>query len=186
MAKRKPNFNIWNSLSNFYSSLTWKCLLPVMCLYLTPFSSNAFAITTNTSCHYREMKHNMRIITSGGYWERVRGIRTPPIRSDACLRLKVFRPQDRTSLFKWLAFVKKRALHFATKANSKDIQKCNCFGYPPVICSPLLAKQYFPRQRRPAITDWETGGCLCFSAGSWSTINVAKYHLRKVKLERVG
>ena len=43
-------------------------MLPVMCLYLTPFSSNAFAITTNTSCHYREIKHNMdsytkRIIT---------------------------------------------------------------------------------------------------------------------------
>ena len=59
VAKRKPGFNLWNSLSNFYWSLTWKCLLPVMCLYLTPFSSNAFAITTNTSCHYREMKHNM-------------------------------------------------------------------------------------------------------------------------------
>ena len=39
-----------------------------------------------------------------------------------------------------------------------------------MICSPLLAKQYFPRQRRPAFTDWETRGRLCFL--SWSTIMV--------------
>ena len=37
-----------------------------------------------------------------------------------------------------------------------------------MICSPLLAKQYFPRQRRPAFTDWETRSRLCFL--SWSTI----------------
>ena len=37
-----------------------------------------------------------------------------------------------------------------------------------MICSPLLAKQYFPRQRRPAFSDWETRGRLCFL--SWSTI----------------
>ena len=30
-----------------------------------------------------------------------------------------------------------------------------------MICSPLLAKQYFLRQRRPAFTDWETRGRLC-------------------------
>ena len=149
VAKRKPDFNIWNSLSNFYWSLTWKCLLPVMCLYLTPFSSNAFAITTNTSCHYREMKHNMdskikRIITSGGCRERVRRIRTPPIRSDACLRLKVLHRQDRTTLFKWLTFVKKRALHFATKLNSKDIQKCNCFWVPSCDLFASASKAVFP------------------------------------------
>ena len=37
-----------------------------------------------------------------------------------------------------------------------------------MICSPLLAKQYFPRQRRPSFTDWETRGRLCFL--SWSKI----------------
>ena len=37
-----------------------------------------------------------------------------------------------------------------------------------MICSPLLAKQYFPRQWRPAFTDWEARGRLCFL--SWSTI----------------
>ena len=37
-----------------------------------------------------------------------------------------------------------------------------------MICSPLLAKQYFPRQRRPVFTDWETRGRLCFL--SWSKI----------------
>ena len=31
------------------------------------------------------------------------------------------------------------------------------FGYPPMTYSPLLAKQYFPRQRQPALTD--TRGC---------------------------
>ena len=44
----------------------------------------------------------------------------PPIRPDACLR------QDRISLFNWLIFfLMKRALHFASKLNSRDIQKCN-------------------------------------------------------------
>ena len=28
------------------------------------------------------------------------------------------------------------------------------FGYPLMICSPLLAKQCFPRQRRPAFIAW--------------------------------
>ena len=52
----------------------------------------------------------------------------------------------------------KRGLHFATKLNSTDIQNvivCEC---PPMICSPLLAKQSFPRQRRLAFTDLETRG----------------------------
>ena len=48
-----------------------------------------------------------------------------------------------------------RALNFATKLNSGIFKKCNCFGYSPMICSPLLAKKYFPRNRRPAFTDWE-------------------------------
>ena len=47
-----------------------------------------------------------------------------PIRPDACLR------QDRKSLFSWLIFLIKRALHFATKLNSKNIKKCNCFWVP--------------------------------------------------------
>ena len=32
----------------------------------------------------------------------------------------------------------KRALHFPIKLNSRDTKKCNCFEYPPMICSPLL------------------------------------------------
>ena len=61
----------------------------------------------------------------------------------------------------------KRALHFATKLNSRDIQKCNC-RWVPMICLPLLAKHYFPRKWRPVFTDWETRGRLCFLI--WSTI----------------
>ena len=32
--------------------------------------------------------------------------------------------------FNWLIFLMKHALHFATKLNSRDIQKCNCFWVP--------------------------------------------------------
>ena len=50
----------------------------------------------------------------------------PPIRPDACLRLKFLRQQDRISLLNWLTFfLMKRALHFATKLNSRDITECN-------------------------------------------------------------
>ena len=44
------------------------------------------------------------------------------------LRLKFFHRQDHISLFNsyWLIFLIKCALHFASKLNSRDIQKCNC------------------------------------------------------------
>ena len=101
---------------------------------------------------------------SGGSSGRVRGIRnsgipplppppSPLIRPDPFLRLKFLHRQNRVLLFNWLIFLMKRALHFATKLNSRDIQKCNCFGYPPMSCSPLLAKQSFPSNRRPATGD---------------------------------
>ena len=85
----------------------------------------------------------------------------PPIRPEACLRMQFLHRQDRVSLFNWLIFLIKRGLHFATKLNSRDIQNVIVFEYPPMNCSPLLAKQSFPRQRRPAFTDWETCGGLC-------------------------
>ena len=50
----------------------------------------------------------------------------PPIRPDACLRLTFLHRQDCISLFNWLIFsLMKHALHFASKLNSRDIQKCN-------------------------------------------------------------
>ena len=58
---------------------------------------------------------------------------SPP---DACLRLKFLHRQDRISLLNWLIFLMKRALHFATKLNSRDIQKCNRFLVP---CYDLFA-----------------------------------------------
>ena len=66
---------------------------------------------------------------SGGGGEWVPGGPVPLIRHDACLRLKLFLHwQDRISLFNWLFFfLTKRALHFATKLNSRDIQKCKLF-----------------------------------------------------------
>ena len=46
----------------------------------------------------------------------------------------------------------KHALNFANKLNSRDIFKnvIIVFWYPPMICSPLLAKKYFPAQWHPA------------------------------------
>ena len=38
----------------------------------------------------------------------------PLVRPDAWLRLNFLHRQDRLSLFNWLAFLMKRALHFAT------------------------------------------------------------------------
>ena len=102
---------------------------------------------------------------SGRSRGRVRGVRTPPlppppIRPDPCLRLKFLHRQNRISLFNWLIFLMKRALHFAARLNSRDIQGCNCFWVPSYDLFALFAKQYFPRQRRPAFTDLETRGRL--------------------------
>ena len=59
-----------------------------------------------------------------------------PIRPDACLRLKFLHLQDRISLFNWLIFLMKRASHFSTELNSRDIQKCNCFWVPSYDLDP--------------------------------------------------
>ena len=82
------------------------------------------------------------------------------------LRLKFLQWQHRVSR----SFLMKHVWYFPTKLNARDIQKYNCFWVPSLlmICSPLLAKQCFPRQQRPAFTDWETRGHLYFL--SWLTI----------------
>ena len=57
----------------------------------------------------------------------------------------------------------------AKRPQQRKARRNGCFRrLPPMICSPLHAKQYFPRQRRPAFTDWEARGRLCFLG--WSTI----------------
>ena len=48
----------------------------------------------------------------------------PPIRPDA---YNFLHRQDCVALSNWLIFLKKRAWHFPTKLNARDIQKCNCF-----------------------------------------------------------
>ena len=60
------------------------------------------------------------------------GIRSHPIRPNAYLRLKFLHRQDRTLLLNWLIFffLMKRRLYFATKLDTRDIEKCNCFGVP--------------------------------------------------------
>ena len=105
-----------------------------------------------------------------------------PITPDAWLRLKFFHRQgcSRISRFNWLTFLLKRALHFATKLNTRDIQKCNCFSVPSydVFAS---TRKYFTRQRRPVFTDWqirETRGRVCFL--SWSTIMATIDHFTVV------
>ena len=52
-----------------------------------------------------------------------------------------------------------------------------------MICLPLLAKQYFPRQRRPAFTDWETRGRLCFLR--WSTTRPITTFFQPVKSSEI-
>ena len=85
--------------------------------------------------------------TGGGQGGGGRGEGEFPIIPDSCLRLKFLHRPDCISLFNWLIFLMKRALHFATTVNSGDVKNVIVFGYPPIICLALLAKQYFPRQR---------------------------------------
>ena len=62
----------------------------------------------------------------------------PPIRSDACLKLKLLHWQDHISLSNWLIFLMKRRLHFPTKLNPRAIQKCNYFwvsSWSVCLCS---------------------------------------------------
>ena len=51
--------------------------------------------------------------------------------SQASLILEFLHRQDRIILLNWLFFLVKRALHFATKLNSRDIEKSNCFIWAP-------------------------------------------------------
>ena len=44
----------------------------------------------------------------------------------------------------WIFFLMKRALHFATKLNSRDIQKCNCFWVPSYDLFASARKAVFP------------------------------------------
>ena len=69
----------------------------------------------------------LTLLYSGGSRGRVRGVHTSPIKPYACLRLKFLHRRDCISLFNWLIFLMKLALHFATKLNSRIVQKCNCF-----------------------------------------------------------
>ena len=85
-------------------------------------------------------------IFSGGSRGRVGRIRTPPL-SDltlTTLRLKFLHRQDRISLFDWLIFLMKRAWHFSTKLNSRDIKKCNCFWVPSYDLFASARKAVFP------------------------------------------
>ena len=100
------------------------------------------------------------------------GVWTPP-----------FPPSDLTLVWDWNSYygriiyhfltgwflLMKQALHFATKLNSRDIQKCYCFWVPSYDLLASAPKQYFPHQQRLAFTNRETHGCLCFL--SWSQKN---------------
>ena len=91
-----------------------------------------------------------------GQWQR-EGPRPPsPIVPDAWLRLKFFHRQgcSRISRFNWLTFLLKRALHFAAKLSTRDIQKCNCCSVPSYDLF-ASTRKYFTRQRRPVFTDWQ-------------------------------
>ena len=44
------------------------------------------------------------------------------------------------SLFNWLIFLMKHALHFTVKINSRDIQKCDCFWVPSYDLFPFCSR----------------------------------------------
>ena len=67
-----------------------------------------------------------------------------PVRPNTCLRLKFVHRQDRIALLNWLFFLMKRALHFATKLNSRDTQNCNCFSVPSHDLFASARKAVFP------------------------------------------
>ena len=78
--------------------------------------------------------------TGGGYGETP----NPPIIPDTSLRLKFLHRPDCISLFNWLIFLKKRALHFAITVNSEDIKKCNCFWVPSYYLFGSAREAVFP------------------------------------------
>ena len=83
------------------------------------------------------------------------------------MRPKFLHPQDRISLFNLM----KRALYSASKLNSRDIQKCNCFWVPSNDLFAFARKAVVLRQRRPAFTDWETRGRLCEKKNCHKKVN---------------
>ena len=94
---------------------------------------------------------------SGGSRRRVRG--SGPLLSDLTLVWDWNSYIERIVyhfLTGWF-FLIKRALHFATKLNSRDIQN-------------YMLLYYFPRRQRPAITDWETRSHLCLLSDWWEGV----------------
>ena len=60
----------------------------------------------------------------------------------------------------WYLLIK-HALHFATKLNSRDIKKCNCFWVPFYDLFTSACKAVFPapcNYCKSGFTDWETRG----------------------------
>ena len=123
-------------------------------------------------------------ICSGRSSGRVQGVRNPPppppppIRPNPCLRLKFLHRQNRVSLFNWLIFLMKRALHFATKLNSRDIQKCNCFWVPSYDLFTSARKAVFPaptaigvhRLRNTWLSLWEVICHKRFNSPFWTKV----------------
>ena len=97
----------------------------------------------------QETEYNYAIISvgsSGGGGGGGRKWNPPHIKPDACLRLKFLHRPDRISPFNWLIFfLMKRASHFATKLNSRDIKKGNCFRVPSYNLDPS------PQSKMPGI-----------------------------------
>ena len=62
-----------------------------------------------------------------------------------CMRLKFLHRHDHISISTaWLMFLMNRALHFATRLNSRDIQKFNCFWVPSDDLFASARKAVFP------------------------------------------
>ena len=80
----------------------------------------------------------------------------PSFQNWRLFELKFSHRQDRISLFNWLMYLMKRALHFATRQNSWDIKKCDCFW---VLSSDLFTSARKAVVPAPTATGAHRGGC---------------------------
>ena len=105
-------------------------------IFFGSVTSTALHATKKTKQIYQTIPAHLAPYISTNQWQikgEGPGGPHPLIRPDACLRLKFLHRQDGIRLFNWLIlFLRKRALHFAIKLNSRDIQNCNFGGYPPM------------------------------------------------------
>ena len=154
------------TLSWWLEKRSWQISLPGCWTLKSLNVEKIIAVKDATLMHLRKKRPDknekfrlagIRTLTSssGGSRERVR-----EIRPETYLRQKFLHRENRISLFNWLIFLIKHALHLATKLNSSDIKKCNCFWVP----------SYNPfASARKAVSPAPTATCVHWLRNTWSS-----------------